>query len=194
MKTGKIVTPVPDKNYALEPITAEVINLGTDSLKGFNLAYSVNGGIPYAQYFNNKVKPGDSLKIAFSGLADFAGNGTYIVKVYGFGNNDEYLKNDTSTLVIVNTAITPVENPENRLSIKPNPFTSSFMISLSADYSEEAVFTIFDQSGKVVWEETRELVPGENNITITPSGLTPGFYALKVRGKTILKAARLIKR
>jgi hypothetical protein len=194
MKTGKIVTPELNKNYALEPITAEVINLGTDTVKGFNLAYSVNAGVPVAQYFNNKIRPGDTVRVAFSNLANLAGTGSYIVKVYGFNNNDEYIKNDTSSIVIVNTAITPVENPENRLLIWPNPFSSSIILSLTMDSFDEAVITIFDPSGKVIREEKRGLVPGENNITITPGDIPPGFYALRIRGNTILKAARLIKR
>jgi hypothetical protein len=183
-----------NKNYTLEPITAEVINLGTDTVKGFNLAYSVNGGNPVAQYFTSKVRPGDTAVVAFSSLADLAGNGTYLVKVYGYGNNDEYLKNDTSSIVIVNTAITPVENPENKLKIMPNPFRSSFMISLPMDNFDEVTISIFDPAGKVIWEENRGLVSGENNITITPGDITSGFYVLKIRGKTVFKAARLIKR
>jgi hypothetical protein len=194
MKTGKIVTPQPNKNYFLEPITAEVINLGTDTVKGFNLAYSLNTGIPVYQYFSNKIKPGDTAKVAFSTRADLAGNGTYILKVYGFGNNDEYLLNDTTSMVIVNTAVTPVENPENKLTIMPNPFESSFRVSLSMDLSDEALFSIFELSGKVIWEEKRSLVPGENILTITPGNIPPGFYTMRITGKTILKAARLIKR
>jgi hypothetical protein len=194
MKTGKIITPETNKNYALEPISAEVINLGTDTVRGFNLAYSLNSGFPVIQYFTNTIIPGDTAKAAFSTLANLAFNGTYDLKVYGFDNNDEYLSNDTARIVLVNTAITPVENPENRLIIMPNPFRSSFMLILSMDAFDDAVFTIFDPAGKVIWEETRSLVPGENTITITPGDIPPGFYTLRIRGKTILKAARLIKR
>jgi len=194
MKTGKIVTPQTNKNYALEPITAEVINLGTDTVRGFNLAYSLNDGLPVVQNFINKIRPGDTAKIAFTNQANLAGEGTYILKVYGLGNNDEYIKNDTSKMIIVNTAVTPVENPENRMTIMPNPFTESFRVHLSIDIYEDAVISIFDPSGKVIMEEKRGLVPGENIITITPVDLPPGFYALRIRGKTILKAARLIKR
>lgn len=193
MKTGKIVTPQPNKNYTLEPITAEVINLGTDTVKGFNLAYSLNSGIPIYQYFTNKIRPGDTARVAFTTKANLAGNEIYILKVYGFNNNDQYLKNDTTSLTIVNTDITPVENSENRLTIMPNPFNSSFRVILSTDSPEDALITIFDPAGKVVWEQKRALNPGENELTVSPGEIPSGFYTMRIRGKTILKAARLIK-
>jgi len=193
MKTGKIVTPLPNKNYFLEPITAEVINLGTDTVKGFNLAYSLNSGFPVYQYFNNKIRPGDTARVAFSTLANLSGNEVHILKVYGFSNNDEYLKNDTATLSIINTAVTPVENPGNRITIIPNPFITSFRVMITMEVAEDALFTIFDSAGNVRWEERRGLVPGENSLTISATGLTSGFYTLRIRGNTILKAARLIK-
>jgi hypothetical protein len=67
-------------------------------------------------------------------------------------------------------------------------------VSLSMDLSDEALFSIFELSGKVIWEEKRSLVPGENILTITPGNIPPGFYTMRITGKTILKAARLIKR
>ena len=97
MKTGKIVTPQPNKNYALEPITAEVINFGTDTVKGFKLAYSVNSQGTVTQFFQNKIRPGDTVVVCLFNTGQYGRKWyIYFLKVFGFGNNDEYIKNDTA--------------------------------------------------------------------------------------------------
>lgn len=193
LKTGKIVTPQPNKNYSHESITAEVINFGTDTVTGFNLAYRVNEVTPVTEYFPKLIHPGDTVTVAFFSPADLTGNGTYNIMVYGFNNNDSYLANDTAKLAIVNTAVTPVENPENKVQIIPNPFSLSFRIKLDADFADEIMLGIYNSNGKLVFEKSENILPGENILTVSPDNLPPGFYTLKLRGKTLLKAARIIK-
>lgn len=194
LKTGKIVTPQPGKSYNQEQITAQVINLGTDTVKSFNLAYQVNSNPPVLQNFVKKINPADSLVVAFSQSANLAGNGTYIIKVYGFDNNDSFLNNDTTLLSLVSTGIfTPVENSDNKVKIIPNPFRQSFRLEIESVINEDVKVSVIGLSGKILWEDKCSLVPGLNSITITPDLLSTGFYTLKISGKTTLKAARIIK-
>jgi hypothetical protein len=194
LKTGKIVTPVSGKNLSQEQITAEIINLGSDTAKSFNLAYQVNTNAVIVQNFNKKINPGDTLNVAFSQLANLVGNGTYIIKVYGLNNNDNFLNNDTTQLVIVNTDIfTPVENPADKVKIIPNPFRQSFRLEIETDINDAVRVSMFGQSGKVLWEEYHSLVPGLNSFTITPEILPTGFYTIIIKGKTTFKAARVVK-
>jgi hypothetical protein len=194
LKTGKIVTPQPNKNYKQEQITAQVINFGTDTVKSFNLAYTVNQYYQVYEHFNKTINPGDTGVVTFSQIADLSTDGTYLIKVYGLNNNDNYLFNDTTSLLLVNTGIfSTIENPDNRVRIAPNPFTQSFRLIIDANNDNNIRISIFESSGRILWEESRDLVPGENTLLITPDGLPPGFYTIRISGKTILKAARIVK-
>jgi Peptidase family C25/Propeptide_C25/Peptidase family C25, C terminal ig-like domain len=194
LKTGKIIAPQPGKSYNQEQITAQIINLGTDTVKSFNLAYQVNSNTPVFQNFVKKINPADSLVVAFSQSANLAGSGPYIIKVYGFNNNDSFLYNDTTLLSLVSTGIfTPVENSDNKVKIIPNPFRQSFRLEIESVINEDIKASVISLSGKILWEGKYSLVPGLNSFTITPDALTTGFYILEITGKTTLKASRIIK-
>jgi len=194
LKTGKIVTPQPGKSYNQEQITAQIINLGSDTIKNFNLAYQVNSGTPVVQNFVKKINPADTLVVAFSQSANLFGNGTYIIKVYGYNNNDNFLNNDTTLLSLISTGIfNPLENTDNKVKIIPNPFRQSFRLEIESLINEDINLSIFGLSGEVLWNEKRSLVPGLNSFIITPDGILNGFYTIQITGKSILKVARIIK-
>jgi hypothetical protein len=193
LKTGKILTPEPNKSYNLEKITAAVINFGTDTIKTFNLAYCVNDNIPVSEQFNKLIRPSDTLDVVFTQPADLSGNGTYKILVYGFNNNDSYLANDTASLSIVNTGITPLENTQNKFIIMPNPFAQYFRIIVESKTSDNVRLSIYNPAGKLLWEEEFAILPGENILTVSPDTLPPGFYTLRLKGGTILKVARIVK-
>ncbi|MBA4323245.1 MAG: hypothetical protein C0408_10565, partial [Odoribacter sp.] len=104
LKTGKILTPQINKNYSQEQISAQIINMGTDTVKNFNMAYKVDANGQIVQNFNLKINPADTIVVTFSQTADLTLNGTYIIKVYGLNNSDNFLNNDTTLLTIINTA------------------------------------------------------------------------------------------
>jgi hypothetical protein len=194
LKTGKIVTPLIGKSYNQEPITAEIINLGMDTVKSFYMAYNINSINEVVQHFIKKINPADTTIISFSQPADLYGNGTFVIKVYGLDNNDTYPYNDTTRLTIVNTGIfDPVENSANKVTIIPNPFRQSFRLELESKIDEEIRISIFEQTGKILWEEQSGILPGLNSFIITPESLPAGFYTIRITGKTTLKASRIIK-
>jgi hypothetical protein len=193
LKTGKIVTPEPNKSYNLEQVTAQVINFGTDTIKHFNLAYIVNNNTPVSQQFNKLIKSGDTTIVAFTQTADLSVNGTYKIKVYGFNNNDNYIVNDTASLTIINTDITPIENPETRIKVIPNPFSQNFRLLIDSKITDEIRISIFSTAGKLLWEDEAAVAPGENIFTISPDVLPSGFYTLRITGRTTLKAVRIVK-
>lgn len=194
LKTGKILTPESGKDLTQESISAQIINFGTDTIYSFNLAYSVNDGSPVTQHFVSKAAPADTVSVEFSTMADFGGNGPYLLKVFSFNNNDGFLRNDTSSLMIYNTAIfTPVDNTENQLKVMPNPFSESFRVDLDCRNNEQLLVSIFEPAGKLMWETNLEAVPGNNIFTISPSSLKPGYYILRIRGEFLYKVAGIIK-
>jgi hypothetical protein len=194
LKTGKVVTPQPNKSYAMESITAEVINFGTDTIQSFNLAYQINNNNPVTQNFSRKLNPGDTTVVAFSQPADIAGTGAYTIKVFGLNNNDSYPMNDTAKISVINTSIfSPPDNPENTIKISPNPFRQSFSTDIESDYSEIITMSILDQSGKVLWTKNMMVLPGSNPFTITPDGLPTGLFILKILSKHNSQAALIIR-
>lgn len=193
LKTGKILTPEAGKKLGQETISALIINLGTDTIKKFNYAYTVNNRLPVTETFIRTIRPGDTTSVSFAVKADLSAGGTYVLKVYGFNNNDSYQFNDTASVTIINTSIDDILNPESGLRVMPNPFSDMVSISFNANSYESANITIINITGNTVWEERREIIPGNNLMTIIPRGLTPGYYTLKVSGKTIFKTLRIIK-
>jgi hypothetical protein len=194
LKTGKIVTPQPGKSLNQETITAEVINLGTDTIKTFNLAYQVNFNTPVIQNFVRKINPSDTAVVAFTQPANLIGNGSYNISVYGLYNGDYFLKNDTSRLLVVNTGIFDhVSRPSDQIKVMPNPFKTSFRIELESNVSETADISIIGPSGNILWNEKRYIIPGNNILTIDPAWLSDGYYTLKISGKSISRIARIIK-
>jgi hypothetical protein len=194
LKTNKIVTPQIGKNYNQEQISAEVVNLGTDTLKSFNLAYQVNSNTPVIQNFVKKINPADTQVVSFNQTANLFGNGTYIVKVFGSNNSDLYLKNDTVQITLLNTGIFDISGKTDyKIKISPNPFRLAFRMEFESTINEDITISIIEVSGKLVWEEKSSIVPGINSVIVYPDGLLPGLYTLRITGKSTLKAARIIK-
>jgi hypothetical protein len=191
IKTGRIITPKPNDSYDQEKISAEVVNFGTDTLKSFSMAYTINQGNPVTQLFSKTLAPGDTSEVVFSEEANMSGIGTYLIEVYSFGNNDGYLENDTVYLLVVDTI--PEVNLLNQLVIMPNPFTDEFRVMFNSIESEQVTISIFDLTGKLRWEESAEVFTGINIITVNPEYLRQGYYTLRIKGRTITKTARLVK-
>ncbi len=193
LKAGKIISPDTTKKMGNEIITAEFINLGTDTLKKYNLAYTINNGTPVMQTFNIPIVPADTVALSFSNRYDFSAGGTYILKVFSTGNNDSYLLNDTLTITMVNTAVPVIKDADSELKVIPNPFNESFRININTTHSESVTVTLISAAGTKVWEGKAKLIAGENNLNISPEGLKPNAYTVIIKGKSFIKTAKIIK-
>ncbi|MBP8958855.1 MAG: T9SS type A sorting domain-containing protein [Bacteroidales bacterium] len=193
MKAGKIISPDTTRLIGNEIIIAEFINLGTDTLKQYNLAYTINDSVTFIQTFNEPIAPADTVALSFSSRYDFTAGGTYILKVYSTDNNDYYPLNDTATFIIIKTAVEIIIKPESELKIMPNPFNERFRINISTDYPESVTITLLNINGSKVWESKAELYSGENNLEISPDGIAPGIYTVLIRGKSFMKTVMVVK-
>ncbi len=193
LKTEKIISPEEGKKLGLETITAKVINLGIDTLYKFNMAYIINNNPPVGEKFIYTINPGDTITVSFAVKADFTMDGIYVLKVYGFNNDDSYFFNDTTTITIMNTGIEDLLVPGSDITVMPNPFSESINILINSKSFESLKFTLLDITGNTVREIKKNIIPGENYITIDSGDLLPGYYTLSINGKSILKTIRLIK-
>jgi trimeric autotransporter adhesin len=78
--------------------------------------------------------------------------------------------------------------------VSPNPFEKQFTISIMAQTHSLLQLQLSDATGKVYWQKTTKLVPGNNTITEKPEReMAPGIYLLKCTGEGINRVMRLVK-
>jgi hypothetical protein len=188
IELARIVTPVQKEVYGKELVSAKVLNLGSDTLNGFNLAYSINGRLPVIQNFKTKLIPyDDSVTVTFDRRADLDLNGTYEILVYSYENNDNYLPNDSLMIRIQNTEI------EESVTIFPNPFTEQLNIIMNSKETRSVRISLTNVSGRKVYSADHELTEGENQLIINTMHLSPALYIMTINGSGGSKAYSLIK-
>ena len=191
LKVAKIV-PLPVKNkYSMEPVAVKVVNIGKDTINGFNLSYKVNSqAIPVKQFFNQKVVPyGDTVTVEFTEKFNFYRYGLYSITAYSSGNNDDYLMNDTASYEFRHELT-------DSLVVYPNPFQERFTIYINSKYSERILMTIYNNAGIQVFEEVKNITAGKNPIIINEPWLSAGVYTVSIRtnrGTNTLKVIKLRK-
>ena len=189
LQVARVIIPVNNEQYGLENITVKVLNVGKDTLNGFNLAYKINDYLsPIVQYFDNKVIPyGDSVTVSFKAMADLSKYGNYKIVTYGLDNNDDYLFNDTLTTNIDNTKISET------LSVFPNPFSDKLTITLNSQIDDRIHISISNMSGVKLYDIEKDILIGNNSITLSDLRLIPAIYYLNVHGTTINNTISVIK-
>jgi hypothetical protein len=189
LQVARIVTPAIKDQYGEEPVSVYVMNLGKDTLSGFNLAYQINDQYPpVKQHFDNKVVPfGDSVLVTFNTRADLSKYGIYKIVTYGTENNDDYLLNDTLSANIENTTI------GETLGIYPNPFRDNLTITVNSQIADKLQISISSVTGAKLYEIEKDILSGNNSFTISNIRLAPAIYFLKIQGTAINKTVPIIK-
>jgi hypothetical protein len=188
IEVARIVTPMQKEVYGQEVVSVKVLNVGRDTLNGFNLAYSINGRFPVVQHFKTVLMPyHDSVTVDFDRRADMDLSGIYNISVFGYDNDDDYLLNDTLMISVENTEI------EESVTIFPNPFMDQLNIIINSKAGRTIRLTLSNSLGKQVYMTDKELTEGENQIFINTYQLSPGLYILNIHGANFSKAYPLIK-
>jgi hypothetical protein len=188
IEVARIITPVQKEVYGQEVVSVKVLNVGRDTLKGFNLAYSINGRFPVVQHFKTVLIPyQDSVTVDFDRRADMDLSGIYNISVFGYANDDDYLLNDTLMISVENTEI------EESVTIFPNPFMDQLNIIINSKAGRTIRLTLSNSLGKQVYMTDKELTEGENQIFINTYQLSPALYILNIHGASFSKAYPLIK-
>lgn len=184
----KISEPVKINSIGQGILTIELVNPGKDTINGFNLAYRVNNRARVNQYFEEKVFPGsDTVKVTFNTRPDLSDYGIYDIKVYSFENGDDYLANDTASVIIENSDIA------ESLSIFPNPSSDKFNVYINSHSVDRIEISIHDIHGHILYQAQKEIVTGGNFIEISDLILKPALYYLNIKGKRIDKTVPLIR-
>lgn len=189
-----ISNPMPNKEYHFEYIKANASNVGIEVLNGFNLAYKINDNLPVNEFFDIDLNPGDTAHIQFSKKVDLSFNGTYLISVYGVGNNDNNTLNDTTRVSIIKTAVESIpETLDNGIKVIPNPFTDNLKISVYSSQIEELQVSIYGITGRLLIKKKAPVLQGENIIVIGTPELTSGVYILRITGNDVNESLRVVK-
>ena len=73
--------------------------------------------------------------------------------------------------------------PALSIDIAPNPAIGNFSVSLKATEGEAARLTVFAADGKLVLEQTVDVMPGLNDISVAATHLPAGRYLLRLETK-----------
>ncbi len=188
IQLARLVNPVQKSSFGLEPVTVRLYNLGSDTIDGFNLAYQVNGNIPVRQFFATRILPyQDSATVTFDKRADLDHNGTYNLTVYGYGNGDDYLMNDTLVVSLENNEL------DEDVTVYPNPFMDNVTVLITSNITDRVRISMYDVTGKILTETQHEIAAGENRIVLETATYGASMYFLSVKGSQIYKVIPVIK-
>jgi hypothetical protein len=189
LQVARIVASGRNGEYGLENISAKVLNPGKDTINGFNLAYEINDHFPpVKQFFDYKIIPNsDSVTVTFNTKADLSKYGIYKIVTYAFGNNDDYVYNDTLTASIENTRI------NETVGVYPNPFRDNFTVTVNSQAEDKLQISITNVTGIKLYDVEKSILSGNNSFTISNLKLAPSVYYLKISGTTINKIIPVLK-
>lgn len=188
LQVARIVSPVQKDKFGLETVTLKVLNVGKDTINGFNMAYRVNDqGTTINQTFDNIIPPyADSLTVSFKSRVDLSRTGSYSITAYAYGNNDDYLLNDTVRIYLENDQV------NDSLNVYPNPFTNQFTLSVQTDNDDLLNISVINNAGTKFYETEKMIISGKNTIVISDLMLPPAVYYLKIKGYTIDKILTIV--
>jgi hypothetical protein len=191
LQVARIVPPAVKKKYSYEPIIVKLLNVGKDTINGFNLAYTVNNeASPVEEFFKTKVFPaGDTVTVEFTEKVNFYRYGLYEITSYSFNNSDDYILNDTASLEFRHELT-------DSMIVYPNPFKEQFTLYINSRYSESIHITLSNTAGTKVYEMDKNISAGKNPVIITVPWLSPSVYYVNIRtnrGTTTLKVIKIRK-
>jgi hypothetical protein len=190
LQVARVVPPPVKNKYSYEPITVKLLNVGKDTINGFNLAYNVNNQSTVTENFKTKVVPyGDTVTVEFTEKVNFYKYGLYNITSYSFDNSDDYLLNDTADYAFRHELT-------DSLIIYPNPFNEEFTIYINSKYSEKITISLNNEAGTKVYETSINISAGKNPVVIRAPWLSPSVYFVNIRtnrGTTVLPVVKTRK-
>jgi choice-of-anchor B domain-containing protein len=104
--------------------------------------------------------------------------------------NGLYVLDISQAILLSNQTLAPVQQTVEAF---PNPFSNNFFINLTLEKTQIVVYRIYDNTGRVVKEESLELPAGPALLEIEGENLAAGSYTVKIQGTSINASARLMK-
>jgi len=157
------------------------INLNTTNAYG---CFLLNDEFYVVFGSGNPVYPSSLVQIAFSG------NQANVQQVIPFPNNDFM---DVASCVpgfpLILTTLEKNPDPEQQLSLSPNPASSFLQVHLSQEVREVGLIILYDPTGKEILRKSMNV----GNLTLDLEEYSAGLYLIKVIGKEKMYTSRFLK-
>jgi spore coat protein A, manganese oxidase len=75
----------------------------------------------------------------------------------------------------------------------PNPFYTSTSVKFTLNTTSEISITVTDESGNIVWTDTRQYDAGDQTFNFDGTGLLPGTYYLQLQIGSFIDSKRMFK-
>jgi len=199
IKAHELISPVQKTEIGLENVTLKLLNLGPDTIYGFNMAYRVNDLMPVIQHFNDTlIYGGDTVTVTFKTKADLSAYGDHNLVVFSFGNSDDYLYNDSLKSIIKNRArrVRDIARPDEQTPamVGPNPFSGELRIMLESMKSDTIYISLINSAGKrIIHRSEYHLAYGVNTIRLSGEALEPAIYYLIIERSDYTDTRKVIK-
>jgi hypothetical protein len=79
-----------------------------------------------------------------------------------------------------------------RLSVSPNPATSTANLSFVSEQSGNATISVLNQTGAIALEKLIQVNAGENNRKLDLGNLPNGLYYIKIQTGSVIQTAKLV--
>lgn len=140
-----------------------------------------------------RVAYSDSLgKFSFSGLAlgsyqvyaEIAGKVTVPVTIHldaaNISQSGVYILVDSTS---VTGRFSPESDASSSLKVYPIPASQTVTLALKTERAAEIQLTLFDLNGRAVLTENRRVMGGSNEISLTVSDISPGYYFVRIESE-----------
>jgi hypothetical protein len=86
-----------------------------------------------------------------------------------------------------------IARPEIGFVAYPNPFDANFYINMNLDRSQNIIYSVYDNTGRLVMQHKTAMPGGGALLEVEGEDLLPGIYSVKVEGETFSHTSRLVK-
>lgn len=122
-----------------------------------------------------------------------ATQGTYLI-TYVFSDSRGCISLDTANVIVETCAGINDENNIAGITVFPNPFTNSITIQLADVITDNMDASLYDLSGKLLFNETINCVSNCNSINLNlPKHLAKGNYVLAIKTNSFVKSFSIMK-
>jgi len=143
-----ITSPATDCDLsATETVTVDVQNIGTDSIFGFDISYSLDSGAAVVETVTDTIPPGGFISYSFVATADLSATGTHTIDATVTGTNDNNSCNDNASITVSNNG-----------APAPDPYTTAFTMGFEG-FEDFSTWRIQDQNGDLATWDTTSVQP-----------------------------------
>ncbi|MEP7374415.1 MAG: ELWxxDGT repeat protein [Chitinophagaceae bacterium] len=90
--------------------------------------------------------------------------------------------------------VTLTVRAKSALVLFPNPAANQIILAITAKRTEKLGYSVFDNAGRIVMQQTSHVLTGANSFTIDINKLPAGVYYLKLSGNSLNEQMQFVKR